>query len=42
MLGYVVGIIVVILLIDALFLDGVIRNWAWKRIKNSGKNKSSE
>ena len=38
MLSYVLGSIVVILLIDALFLDGMIRKWAWNRIKNSGKD----
>ncbi len=38
MLSFVLGTIVVVLLVDALLLDGVIRKWAWNRIKNSGKD----
>lgn len=39
MLSFVIGTIVVVLLVDALFLDGIIRKWAWNRIKNSGKDR---
>lgn len=42
MLSFVLGTIVVVLLVDALFLDGIIRKWAWNRIKNSGKGKDAE
>ena len=41
-LGVVLGTILVVVLIDALFLDGMIRKWAWKRIKNSGKGRNTQ
>lgn len=34
-LGYFLGTLAAILLLDALFLDGMIRKWAVRRIRGS-------
>lgn len=40
MLSFVLGTVVLVLIVDALFLEGRIRTWAWDRIKKSGKKNS--
>lgn len=34
-LSVVLGTLLLIILTDALFFDGKIRKWAWRRIRNS-------